>query len=109
MQDLIVDGKPLWQIVTEKVKNEWNVNENCLLVVGATVPEETKKIRGLVENLTFLMPSIGAQSGDVEAAVKAGLNSEKKGLIINSSRRIIFSENPAKEARKLRDEINKYR
>jgi len=45
----------------------------------------------------------------VEATVKAGLNSEKKGMIINSSRGIIFAENPAAEAKKLRDEINKYR
>lgn len=109
LQDLIVDGKPLWQIVAEKVRDEWNKNDNCLLVVGATVPEETKKIRELVGDMTFLMPGIGAQGGDVEAAVKAGVNSEKKGLIINSSRGIIFSENPAEEARKLRDEINKYR
>jgi orotidine-5'-phosphate decarboxylase len=55
------------------------------------------------------MPGIGAQGGDVEAAVKAGVNSEKKGLIINSSRGIIFAENPAEEAQKLRNEINKYR
>ncbi len=108
-QDLLVDGKPMWQIVAEKVKNEWNAKNNCLLVVGATYPEETRKIRGLVGDMTFLMPGIGAQGGDVEAAVKAGVNSEKKGLIINSSRGIIFAENPAEEAKKLRDEINKYR
>lgn len=109
LQDLLVDGKPLWQIVAEKVRDEWNTNENCLLVVGATVPEETKIIREIVGEMTFLMPGIGAQGGDVEAAVKAGMNSEKKGLIINSSRGIIFAENPAEEAKKLRDEINKYR
>jgi len=109
LQDLLIDGKPLWQIVAEKVRDNWNENDNCLLVVGATVPEETKKIRALVGDMTFLMPGIGAQGGDVEAAVKAGMNSEKKGLIINSSRGIIFAENPAEEAKKLRDEINKYR
>ena len=109
LQDLNVDGKPLWQIVAEKVRDDWNKNNNCLLVVGATVPEETKKIREVVGDMTFLMPGIGAQGGDVEAAVRAGMNSEKKGLIINSSRGIIFAENPAEEARKLRDEINKYR
>ncbi|MDI6778255.1 MAG: orotidine-5'-phosphate decarboxylase [Patescibacteria group bacterium] len=109
LQDLLTDGKPLWQIVAEKVRDEWNENDNCLLVIGATVPEETKKIREIVGDMTFLMPGVGAQGGDVEAAVRAGVNSEKKGLIINSSRGIIFAENPAEEARKLRDEINKYR
>lgn len=108
-QDLLVDGKPVWQIVAEKVKSEWNEKNNCMLVVGATYPEETKRIRKIVGDMTFLMPGVGAQGGDVEAAVKAGMNSEKKGLIINSSRGIIFAENPAEEAKKLRDEINKYR
>jgi orotidine-5'-phosphate decarboxylase len=55
------------------------------------------------------MPGIGAQGGEIGAAVKAGLNSQKKGLIINSSRGVIFSSNPREAAKKLRDEINKYR
>jgi len=59
--------------------------------------------------MTFLVPGIGAQGGEVEATVKAGLNSKKKGMIINSSRGIIFAKNPAEEAKKLRDEINQYR
>ncbi len=109
LQDLIVEGKTIWQIVAEKVKNEWNKNNNCMLVVGATYPEETAKIRNIVGDMTFLMPGIGAQGGEVESAVKAGINSGKKGLIINSSRGIIFSQNPKEEARKLREEINKYR
>jgi len=109
IQDLESNGKPIWQIVAEKVKNEWNKNNNCLLVVAATYPEEAAAIRGVVGDMTFLMPGIGAQSGDVEAAVKAGINSQGKGLIINSSRGIIFSENPREETIKLRDEINKYR
>ena len=78
-------------------------------MVGATVPNEAGEARKIIGDMTILMPGIGAQGGDVEAAVKAGVNSEKKGLIINSSRGIIFAENPAEEARKLRDEINKYR
>lgn len=109
LQDLIVNGKPIWQIIAEKVKNDWNKNNNCLLVVGATYPEETVKIREIAGNMTFLMPGIGAQGGDVEKAVKAGKNSDKKGLIINSSRGIIFSQNPKEEAFKLKEEINKYR
>jgi orotidine-5'-phosphate decarboxylase len=109
LQDLKVDGKPLWQIVAEKVRDEWNFNNNCLLVVGVTVPEEAKKIREIVEDMTFLMPGAGVQGGDIKATVKASLNSQKKGFILNSSRGVIFAENPAEEAKKLRNEINKYR
>ena len=100
---------PLWQVVAEKVYYDWNKNKNCMLVVGATYPEEMKKIRSLVGEMTFLVPGIGAQGGDVKAALEAGLNKEKLGLIINSSRGIIFSENPKEEAQKLCEEIRRYR
>ena len=99
----------LWQIVAEKVYYDWNENKNCLLVVGATYPEEIKKIRDLVGDMTFLVPGIGAQGGDIKAVLEAGLNSEGLGLIINSSRGIIFAENPKQEAQKLCEEINRYR
>lgn len=109
LQDLKVDGRMVWEILTEKVISEWNFNNNCLLMFGATYPEEMKKARGMVGDMTFLVPGLGAQGGDIEATVKAGINSEKKGLILHSARGIIFSDNPKEEARKLRDEINKYR
>ncbi len=102
-QDLV------WEKVAKNVASEWNKNKNCLLVVGATYPEELKKVREIVGEMTLLVPGIGAQGGDVEKTVKAGLNSAKAGMIINSSRGIIFAENPGLEAQKLRDEINKYR
>jgi orotidine-5'-phosphate decarboxylase len=108
LQDLEIDGKPLWQIVAEKVSNEWNKNNNCMLVVGATYPEEMKKIRSLVGDMTFLVPGIGAQGGDIKSVLEAGLNSEGLGLIINSSRGIIFADNPKEEAKKLFEEIKKY-
>lgn len=100
---------PLWQLVAENVTKNWNKNNNCLLVVGATYPEELKKVRKIVGEMTLLVPGIGAQGGNVEKTVKAGLNSKKAGMIINSSRGIIFADNPGLEAQKLRDEINKYR
>ncbi|MES3032289.1 MAG: orotidine-5'-phosphate decarboxylase [Patescibacteria group bacterium] len=108
-QDLESGGKKLWQIVAEKVFTDWNKNKNCMLVVGATYPEEMKKIRSLVGDMTFLVPGVGAQGGNVPHIIKAGLNSEGLGLIINSSRGIIFSENPREEARKLCEEIRKYK
>ena len=108
-QDLKMKGKPLWQVVAEKVSKDWNKNKNCMLVVGATYPKEMKKIRNLTGDMTFLVPGIGAQKGDLRAVLKAGLNSKGLGLIINSSRGIIFNDNPKEEARKLYKEIKKYR
>ena len=102
-QDLI------WEKVAKNVTKEWNKNKHCLLVVGATYPAELKKVREIVGEMTLLVPGIGAQGGDVEKTVKAGLNSKKAGMIINSSRGIIFADDPRAEARKLRDEINQYR
>lgn len=115
-QDIISNGQKLFQIVAKKVVNEWNKNNNCFLVVGATYPEELAEVRKIAGDMTFLVPGIGAQGGDVEKTVKAGLNSKKAGMIINSSRGIIFAsseEDFAEKARvetmKLREEINKYR
>ena len=108
-QDLESDGKPLWQIVAEKVDRQWNTSGNCMLVVGATYPEELATVRKIAPGMTLLVPGVGAQGGSVEEAIKAGLDDQKKGLIINSSRSIIFSKDPKEEARKLRDEINVYR
>ena len=108
-QDLMIGGKPLWQIVAERIHAEWNANGNCMLVAGATYPEELKQIRALVGDMTLLVPGVGAQGGDVEPTVHAGLNAQGRGLIINSSRGIIFAPDPAEEARALRDTINHYR
>jgi orotidine-5'-phosphate decarboxylase len=105
-QDLDTGGRLLWQAVAEKVSSDWNVNGNCMLVVGATYPDEMRKIRALVPDMTFLVPGVGAQGGDVSAVVAAGLDADGKGLMINSSRGIIFSDDPARAARALRDEIN---
>lgn len=107
-QDLKTGGKPLWQIVAEKVFQNWNKNNNCLLVVGATYPKEMKKIRSLVGDMTFLVPGVDAQGGSIKAVLEAGLNSQDLGLIINSSRGVIFSKNPKEEAKKLCDEIRKH-
>lgn len=108
-QDLKVGDKTVWQTVAEKVSTNWNTNNNCMLVAGATYPEELSQIRSIIGDMTLLVPGIGAQGGDVEKTVKAGLNSQKKGMVINSSRGIIFAENPKEETKKLREEINKYR
>lgn len=108
-QDLEIKGKPLWQIVAEKVFYDWNKNNNCLLVVGATYPKEMQKIRDIVGEMTFLVPGIGAQGGEIKEVMEAGPNKEGLGLIINSSRGIIFAEDPKEEAKKLWEEIRRYK
>ncbi len=115
-QDLKVGGETIYQIVAKKVSTEWNKNSNCMLVVGATYPAELAKVRAIAGDMTFLIPGIGAQGGDVEKTVKAGINSQKAGMIINSARGIIFASNGSdfaerarEEAIKLRDEINRFR
>ena len=108
-QDLKIKGKPLWQIIAERVFKNWNKNNNCMLVVGATYPKEMKKVRALANDMTILVPGVGAQGGDLKATLKAGLNRQGLGLIINSSRGIIFSANPKIEAQKIRDAIRKHR
>ena|SRR3989344_684257 len=108
-QDLEFEAKKkLWQIVAEKVSKDWNKNKNCMLVVGATYPEEMKKICSLVGDMTFLVPGIGAQGGDLEKVLASGLNNAGLGLVINSSRGIIFSDNPKEEAKKLCETIRQY-
>lgn len=106
LQDLVCDGRPLWETVAQRVSSEWNAGGNCMLVVGATYPEEMRRIRAIAPEVAFLVPGVGAQGGDVAAVVAAGLDAKGMGLLISSSRGIVFSEDPAMAARALRDEIN---
>lgn len=105
-QDLESGGRPLWETVALRVSTEWNAAGNCMLVVGATYPEEMRRIRAIAPTIPFLVPGVGAQGGDVAAVVSTGLDAQGKGLLISSSRGILFSEDPASAARDLRDEIN---
>jgi len=105
-QNLEIDGKPLWQVVAERVATEWNTNNNCMLVVGATYPKVLEQVRAVVGDMTLLIPGIGAQGGDIETVIQSGHNSQRKGLMINSSRSIIFAEKPASATQYLRDAIN---
>lgn len=103
-QDLIVDGKPLYQVIAEHVKS-WNTNGNLAVVVGATYPEEMKAVRKIIGDIPILVPGIGSQGGNLEAVLKNGLDSKKQGLIISSSRGIIFAPNPRETTLKLNQEI----
>lgn len=116
LQDYQQDGTTLYQHVAKLAKDKWNYNDNVALVVGATYPEELKEIRSIIGNLPLLVPGVGAQGGDVKAVINNGSDSNGAGLIINSSRGIIFASNGidfAEAARnatlKLQSEINRCR
>lgn len=106
-------GKPLYMRVAELARDAWNANGNVLLVIGATYPEELAEVRKISPNMPFLVPGVGAQGGDVEKTVRNGKTDDGFGLIINSSRGIIYAspgEDFAAAAREatllLRDQIN---
>lgn len=107
---------PLYQVVARNVAEHWNKNGNCAVVVGATYPEELGQVRRLVGDMPILIPGIGAQGGDIQATVQAGRDDRGQGMIINSSRGIIFASSAPdfavaarRETMRLRDAINKYR
>ncbi len=114
-QYLNVDTKPLYQIVAEKAAS-WNQNGNIGLVVGATHPSELSIVRGIVPDLPFLIPGVGAQGGDLEASVMSGTDKNGEMAIINSSRGILyasggpdFAEASRLEAERLYHEIRSIR
>lgn len=106
---------PLYQHVAATIAREWNGNGNCALVVGATWPEQLAQVRALVGDMPILVPGVGAQGGDAGAVVSNGATRDGSGLMISSSRAILYASEGAdfadaarKAAAALRDEINKH-
>src|SRR3984957_13701907 len=90
-QDLLVDGLPLYRRVAERADRHWNENKNLMLVVGATYPGEMAELRRAHPGLWFLVPGIGAQGGNLNDTLAAGLDADGGGILISSSRGIIFA------------------
>lgn len=109
LQDMEVNGLPVWQVVAEKVCTDWNANHNCMLVISATEPSDLKRARKIAGSMTLLVPSLGTQDNTIRLTLEAGLNNEGRGIVLSSSRSIIFADDPRGAARRLRDEINRYR
>ena len=118
LQFLNTDGEPLYQRVARLVADKWNKNGQCALVVGATFPEELAQVRAIVGDMPLLVPGIGAQGGDIAATVGAGQTANGMGMMISSSRAIIYATRQAGEdfadaARRVaietRDAINQHR
>ena len=116
-QDAMVGDKKLYEHVANSVACEWNTNDNCMLVVGATYPTEAEQVRKIAgDDIWFLVPGVGAQGGNLQELMSAAQNSRGDGLLISSSREIIFASSDfdfADAARRatetLRSEINSYR
>jgi len=116
LQFLDIGGEKLYERVARLAAQEWNTTGQISLVVGATFPAEIARVREIVGDMPLLVPGIGAQGGDIEATVHAGRTKDATGLMINSSRAILYAgkdENFATTARKVaqetRDAINLYR
>lgn len=114
--------KPLYEVVAGMAANDWNANGNIGLVVGATVPAQMKRIREAAPDLTFLIPGIGPQGGDLSLAVSSAVDARGRGFVISASRQIMYAaQTPTrkqrtspearkrveKAAREIRDGINR--
>lgn len=115
-QMLQSDQLTLYQRVAHAAQHQWNTHNNILLVVGATYPEHIAAVRTIAPDIPFLVPGVGAQGGDPQAVIKAGLRKDGYGLIINSSRGIIyasmgndFADAAQKQTIQLKEQINRFR
>lgn len=116
LQDMLVAGRPLYQHVAEKAAIDWNANRNVALVVGATWPAQLAEVRALVKDVPLLVPGVGAQGGDAAAVVANAKTPDGTGLMISSSRAVLYAsagddyaQAAADAARSLRDAINRHR
>jgi orotidine-5'-phosphate decarboxylase len=113
--DLLVDGQPLFVRIAERVQ-AWNENGNLGLVMGATHPEALAEVRARCPHLPILLPGVGAQQGDLEAAVAAGLDGRRAGLLVVAARQVLYATSAAdypaaarRAAQELRERINRVR
>jgi orotidine-5'-phosphate decarboxylase len=87
------DGEPLYITIAKTAAATWTKLGDCVLVVGATYPDELRQVREIVGDMPILVPGIGAQGGDIAAVIKNGATPDGTGLIINSSRAILYASN----------------
>ncbi|MGI6367561.1 MAG: orotidine-5'-phosphate decarboxylase [Anaerolineae bacterium] len=108
IQDWMQHGEPLYQHVADLAR-QWAGDQQIGLVIGATYPETMAEVREQHPDIWFLVPGVGAQGGDLEALLSAGLRSDGSGLIVSASRSIIYAQDPRQAAIELRDAINAQR
>lgn len=91
-QDMMVGGMPFYKVIARNVSGEWNNLGNCMLVLGATYPEQIRETRQIIGDMGILSPGIGKQDGDKKKTIQYGLNSQGGGLLIVNARGIIFAK-----------------
>ena len=104
LQHLDAGGRPVYRHVVA-LAERLNTEHNVGLVVGATAPAQVAEVRRATD-LPFLLPGVGAQGGDVEAAVRAAWNGDPASCLVAASRSVLFAKSPAREAAALRAQIN---
>ena len=107
VQSLIADGRPIYAHVAELVANEWSRRGDCGLVVGATYPSELADIRAIAPDLPLLVPGVGAQGGDAATVVEHGASASGRGLIVSSSRAILYASSGSDFAEAARAEAER--
>ena len=108
LQEQDVGGRPLFELLAEKARG-WNHRGNIGLVVGATYPGQLERVRAITPGQWILLPGVGAQGGDLEASLEAGLDAEASRLLVNVSRAVCGADHPGAAAREFRDRINAVR
>ena len=91
VQSLVADGRPVYMHVADLVVSRWSQLGDCGLVVGATYPTELAEVRSIAPDLPILVPGVGAQSGDPATVVEHGAGPDRRGLIVNSSRAVLYA------------------
>ncbi len=91
IQSLIADGTPVYAHVARLVADDWSKRGDCGLVVGATYPSELADVRTIAPDVPILVPGVGAQGGDAVVAVEHGASPDGRGLIVSSSRAILYA------------------
>ena len=109
---MLFRSRPLYLAVAERVRT-WNENRNVGLVVGATYPGELARVRAACPELPILLPGVGAQQGNLEAAVAAGIDRDRMGLVVVAARQVLYASSgpdfpqaARQAAATLRDRIN---
>ncbi len=115
-QDLNVDGKPLYVRVAEEAVQRWNRHGNLLLVVGATFPAALRELRAITPSVPFLVTGVGVQGASVVHAVEQGQDAEGAGLLISTSRAVLYASSEPdfaaaarRTAETLKNDINRAR
>ncbi len=107
LQSLVAEGRPVYAHVARLVADDWSMRGDCGLVVGATYPQELADVRAIAPDLPLLVPGVGAQGGDAATVVEHGTDATGRGLIVNSSRAVLYASGGADFAEAARAEAER--